>query len=56
MDINIDRVILAEVQEFFRNTTQTNWGKNQIGKKIEEISKEVIDKRLELLQSTLDRK
>ena len=41
--MNIDRVILTEVKRFFRETKQTNWGKNQIRDKIDEISEDVID-------------
>lgn len=40
--MNIDRVILAELKRFFRNTKQTNWGKNQIRDKIDEISEGVV--------------
>ena len=40
--MNIDRIILIELKKFFRETKQTNWGKNQIRDKIDEISEEVV--------------
>ena len=43
MDLSIDRLILTEVKRFFRETPQTNWGKNQITKKIDEITEEIVD-------------
>lgn len=33
----IDRYTLMKIKEFFMNTTQTNWGKNQVIIKIIEI-------------------
>jgi len=39
--VSIDRAILVELKHFFRITNQTNWGKNQILAKIDEIEREV---------------
>ncbi len=52
--MNIDRIILAELKRFFRETKQTNWGKNQIRDKIDEIAEEAIDTWKEMMREQED--
>lgn len=42
------QIVLIRIKEYFRKHNQTNWGKNQIVKKLDEMEEVILQEKMKL--------